>query len=136
MYGIKMVFSSRYLAKDKICRNKVPSFFLDLNYFLFYKMQFFIVDMSRVQYAVRTQHFSHFPNKIKDLPLYPSLVHPERGYCWSSNRHDKIRREALAWKQARSSCEKTHFHLEKLVALSLFPLSCDPCAKVALRTPF
>lgn len=62
----------------------------------------FIIDTSRVQYAVRTQHFSHFRNKIKESPLYLSLVHPEKGYCWSSNRHDKIRREVLAQRRARS----------------------------------
>lgn len=57
MYGIKMVFSSRYLAKDKICRNKVPSFSLD-KVLLFYKMQSFIIDVKGAICCVYTALFT------------------------------------------------------------------------------
>ena len=44
----------------------------------------------------------YFSYKIKYLPLYLSLVHPEKGNYWSNNHRDKIRREVLAWRRVRS----------------------------------
>lgn len=84
--------------EDRIYKNKISS--LSMNYFSL-NMQSFIIDTSNMQYAMHT-HFSHFHNKIKDSPLYLSLVHLERGYYWSNNRRDKIRREVLASRRAHS----------------------------------
>lgn len=57
--------------EDRIYKNKISS--LSMNY-LSLNMQSSIVDTSNIQYAMHA-HFSHFRNKIKDSPLYLSLVH-------------------------------------------------------------